>query len=114
MDTDDLNNYRPWVPVGVYAYCNYDSTKNRTLRNGRVNDSIYVAGSYQLDNGIEIVADIQYWEEEADNVYFPYFVQQSYDAPIIVNDAGDVLNSVVDPRIFDSYGYAYGFLQVFP
>ena len=113
MDTDDLNNYRPWVPVGVYAYCNYDSTKNRTLRNGRVDDSIYIAGSYQLDNGIEITADIQYWEEEADNVYFPYFVQQSYDAAVIVNDAGDVLNGVVDQGVFDSYGYAYGFLQRF-
>ena len=113
MDTDDLNNYRPWVPVGIYAYCNYDSTKNRTLRNGRVDDSLYIAGSYQLDNGIEITADIQYWEEEADNVYFPYFVQQSYDAPIIVNDAGDILNGVVDQGVFDSYGYAYGFLQRF-
>ncbi|MEL1233173.1 MAG: TonB-dependent receptor, partial [Candidatus Neomarinimicrobiota bacterium] len=113
MITDDLNNYRPYVPVGVYAYCNYDSTKNRTLRNGRVDDSLYLAGSYQLDNGIEITADMQYWEEKADNVYYPYFVQQSYDAAVIVNDAGDVLNSVVDPRVFDSFGYGYGFLQRF-
>lgn len=113
MDTDDLNNYRPWVPTGVYRYCNYDSTKNRTLRNGRIDDSVYLAGSYQLDNGIEITADIQYWQEEADNVYFPYFVQQSYDAVVITNDAGDLLNGVVDQSLFVPYGTAYGFLQRF-
>ena len=113
MDTDDLNNYRPYVPVGVYRYCNYDSTKNRTLRNGRIDDSVYLAGSYQLDNGIEITADIQYWQEEADNVYFPYFVQQSYDAVVITNDAGDLLNGVVDQSLFAPYGTAYGFLQRF-
>ena len=113
MDTDDLNNYRPYVPVGVYRYCNYDSTKNRTLRNGRIDDSVYLAGSYQLDNGIEITADIQYWQEEADNVYYPYFVQQSYDAVVITNDAGDLLNGVVDQSLFAPYGTAYGFLQRF-
>ena len=113
MDTDDLNNYRPYVPVGVYRYCNYDSTKNRTLRNGRIDDSVYLAGSYQLDNGIEITADIQYWQEEADNVYYPYFVQQSYDAVVITNDAGDLLNGVVDQSLFVPYGTAYGFLQRF-
>ena len=109
--TDDLSNYRPGFPVGLVAYCSLDDTKFTTIRNGRENDSIYLAGSYQLDNGIELTADIQYWEEEASNVYRQYFVQQSYDAVVVVNDDGDVLNNLINPGLYDSFGYVYGFVQ---
>jgi len=112
METDDLSNYRNF-PSGFYVYCNYDATKNRTIRNGRTNHSLYLAGSYQFENGIELTGDLHYFEEEADNVYYPYFVQQQYAATQITNNNGDDLNSLVNPAILAPYGFAPIFLQRF-
>ena len=61
-----------------WNYCNLDSGKYRTIRSGSDNGSVYLAGAYTFDNGVEINADIHYWETEANNVYYPYFVQQNY------------------------------------
>ena len=67
------------------AYCNLDAVKYRTVRNGSDRGSAYLAGSYTLENGIQLNADVHYWESEAENVYFPYFVQQAYDSPVKPN-----------------------------
>ena len=44
-----------------------------------------------FDNGLELTGDIHYWQTEADNVYYPYFVQQNYDAGYIINNDGEIL-----------------------
>ena len=74
-----------------FKYCNIDNSKYRTVRNGFDNGSIYVAGTTTLENGIEINADVHYWETEANNVYYPYFVQQSYYAPAVIGNDGVVI-----------------------
>ena len=95
--------------------------RDRTIRNGNENGSVYLGGSYQFDNGMEFTADVHYWETEADNVYYPYFVQQAYDAGYIINNAGEILGAFgtdytggkINPLVWDSFGYAYGFGQRF-
>ena len=123
MFEDNMANYG-WAAFGRTernAYCNLDAIKYRTIRNGNENGSIYLGGTYNFDNGMEFTADLHYWETEADNVYYPYFVQQSYDAGYIINDSGEILGAFgedytggsIHPNVWDSYGYAYGFGQRF-
>ena len=123
MFEDNMANYG-WAAFGRTernAYCNLDAIKYRTIRSGRDDGSVYLAGTYNFDNGMEFSADLHYWESEADNVYYPYFVQQSYDAGYIINNAGEILGAFgedytggsIDPNVWDSYGYAYGFGQRF-
>ena len=95
MFDDNMANYG-WAAFGRTernAYCNLDAVKYRTIRNGNENGSVYLGGTYQFDNGMELTADVHYWETEADNVYYPYFVQQSYDAGYIINNAGEILGA---------------------
>jgi len=101
-----------------FHYCNLSSGKYRTIRNGSDQGSVYFAGTYTLDNGIELSADVHYWETEADNVYYPYFVQQSYYSSVAVADDGTLLydgsgnkyttdpNRYMDPTMF-AYGGVY-------
>ena len=93
--TDPAGNTWPALNRSAYGdnfnYCNLAAGKYRTIRNGADQGSIYFAGSYTLDNGIQLNADIHYWETEADNVYYPYFVQQSYYADVAVADDGTLL-----------------------
>ena len=101
-----------------FKYCNIDNSKYRTVRNGYDNGSIYLAGTTTLENGIEINADVHYWETEANNVYYPYFVQQSYYAPAVIGNDGVVIadgagnpgpgigNRSVHPAMF-RFGGAY-------
>jgi iron complex outermembrane receptor protein len=123
MFEDNMANYG-WAAFGRTernAYCNLDAVKYRTVRNGSDRGSAYLAGSYTLENGIQLNADVHYWESEAENVYFPYFVQQAYDAPYIINNNGEILGAFgtdytggsIDPGVWDSYGFAYGFGQRF-
>jgi hypothetical protein len=123
MFDDNMANYG-WAAFGRTernAYCNLDAVKYRTIRNGNENGSVYLGGTYQFDNGMEFTADVHYWETEADNVYYPYFVQQAYDAGYIINNAGEILGAFgtdytggsINPLVWDSYGYAYGFGQRF-
>ena len=112
-----------WPALGYsydteWNYCNLDTGKYRTLRSGSDNGSLYLGGSYTLDNGIELTADLHYWETEANNVYYPYFVQQNYYADVVVGDDGELLydgsgnkytsdeNRYVHPAAF-RYGGAY-------
>ena len=116
MFDDNMANYG-WAVYGRTernAYCNLDAIKYRTIRNGNEAGSVYLGGSYQFDNGMEFTADVHYWETEADNVYYPYFVQQNYDAGYIINNDGEILGAFgenyvdgISPLIWDSYGYAY-------
>ena len=92
--TDPSGN--TWPALGYsydtnWNYCNLDSGKYRTIRSGSDNGSVYLAGAYTFDNGVEINADIHYWETEANNVYYPYFVQQSYYSGVVVGDDGELL-----------------------
>ena len=116
MFDDHMANYG-WAAYGRTernAYCNLDAIKYRTIRNGNEAGSVYLGGSYQFDNGMEFTADVHYWETEADNVYYPYFVQQNYDAGYIINNDGEILGAFgenyvdgISPLIWDQYGYAY-------
>ena len=116
MFDDNMANYG-WAAFGRTernAYCNLDAIKYRTIRNGNEAGSVYLGGSYQFDNGMEFTADVHYWETEADNVYYPYFVQQNYDAGYIINNDGEILGAFgenyvdgISPLIWDQYGYAY-------
>ena len=79
MFDDHMANYG-WAAFGRTernAYCNLDAVKYRTIRNGNEQGSVYLGGTYNFDNGIELTGDIHYWQTEADNVYYPYFVQQN-------------------------------------
>ena len=63
-----------------FNYCNLDNGKWSTIRNGSDNASIYVVGTYNFDNGVQITADVHYWETEVDSVSRPKFVIQNYYA----------------------------------
>jgi hypothetical protein len=116
MFDDHMANYG-WAAFGRTernAYCNLDAIKYRTIRNGNEQGSVYLGGTYNFENGLELTADIHYWETEADNVYYPYFVQQNYDAGYIINNDGEILGAFgenyvdgISPLVWDSYGYAY-------
>ena len=116
MFDDHMANYG-WAAFGRTernAYCNLDAIKYRTIRNGNEQGSVYLGGTYNFDNGIELTGDIHYWQTEADNVYYPYFVQQNYDAGYIINNDGEILGAFgenyvdgISPLVWDSYGYAY-------
>ena len=50
-----------WPALGYsydteWNYCNLDTGKYRTLRSGSDNGSLYLGGSYTLDNGIELTS----------------------------------------------------------
>ena len=76
------------------AYCNLDIViwKYRTIRNG--SEQWFCISCWNISLLITVLrinADVHYWETEADNVYYPYFVQQSYDAGYIINNDGELL-----------------------
>jgi len=71
-----------------------DASAWTTVRNGYDNNSAYLAGSYTLDNGIQLNADVHYWDTELKNDYYPYFVQVQYDGvAAFTNDGGIIAYS---------------------
>ena len=109
MRTDSMYNYgwstadytdpytgKTWPARGTsygqnFNYCNIDDGKYSTIRNGSENASLYVAGTYNFDNGIELTADIHYWQTEVDSVSRPYFVIQNYYSGVAVDNEGNLL-----------------------
>ena len=110
LETDAMGNYgwgatdyvdqhgKTWDALGRAAYdmdskyCNLDASAYTTVRNGYDNGSVYLAGTYNFDNGIELNADVHYWQTELDNVYYPYFVQQSYYSGVVVGNDGQLIS----------------------
>lgn len=85
-----------WGPLGRsydqdWKYCNMDASAWTTVRNGYDNNSAYLAGTYTLENGIQLNADVHYWDTELKNDYYPYFVQASYYASAVVGNDGVII-----------------------
>jgi outer membrane receptor protein involved in Fe transport len=85
-----------WGPLGRsygadWKYCNLDASAWTTVRNGYDNNSAYFAGTYTLENGIQLNADVHYWDTELKNDYYPYFVQTSYDGRAAFTDDGGII-----------------------
>mgnify|MGYP001596656534 FL=1 len=86
-----------WGPLGRsydqdWKYCNLDASAWTTVRNGYDNSSAYLAGTYTLDNGIQLNADIHYWDTELKNDYYPYFVQASYYSSYVIGNDGQIIS----------------------
>jgi len=86
-----------WGPLGRsygedWKYCNLDASAWTTVRNGYDNSSAYLAGTYTLDNGIQLNADIHYWDTELKNDYYPYFVQASYYSSAVIGNDGQIIS----------------------
>jgi hypothetical protein len=79
------------VSVQTFKYCNLDASAWTTVRNGYDNNSAYFAGTYTLENGIQLNADVHYWDTELKNDYYPYFVQASYDGRAAFTDDGGII-----------------------
>ncbi|MBL6903774.1 MAG: TonB-dependent receptor [SAR86 cluster bacterium] len=75
----------------TFKYCNLDASAWTTVRNGYDNNSAYFAGTYTLENGIQLNADVHYWDTELKNDYYPYFVQASYDGRAAFTDDGGII-----------------------
>lgn len=112
-----------WGPLGRsygedWKYCNLDASAWTTVRNGYDNSSAYLAGTYTLDNGIQLNADIHYWDTELKNDYYPYFVQASYYSSAVIGNDGQIISDgygnpgpgaagrTLHPAMF-AYGGAY-------
>ena len=108
LETDAMGNYGwgqtvytdpqgdTWGPLGRsygadWKYCNLDASAWTTVRNGYDNNSAYLAGSYTLENGIQLNADVHYWDTELKNDYYPYFVQAAYDGRAAFTDDGGII-----------------------
>ncbi|MDB2503920.1 TonB-dependent receptor [Gammaproteobacteria bacterium] len=108
LETDAMGNYGwgqtvytdpqgdTWGPLGRsygadWKYCNLDASAWTTVRNGYDNNSAYLAGSYTLENGIQLNADVHYWDTELKNDYYPYFVQAQYDGRYALTDDGGII-----------------------
>ena len=84
--------WRPQNRFGpTFKYCNLDASAWTTVRNGYDNNSAYFAGTYTLENGIQLNADVHYWDTELKNDYYPYFVQASYDGRAAFTDDGGII-----------------------
>jgi outer membrane cobalamin receptor len=84
--------WRPQNRFGpTFKYCNLDASAWTTVRNGYDNNSAYFAGTYTLENGIQLNADVHYWDTELKNDYYPYFVQTSYDGRAAFTDDGGII-----------------------
>ncbi|MDA9920927.1 TonB-dependent receptor [Gammaproteobacteria bacterium] len=84
--------WRPQNRFGpTFKYCNLDAAAWTTVRNGYDNNSAYFAGTYTLENGIQLNADVHYWDTELKNDYYPYFVQASYDGRAAFTDDGGII-----------------------
>ena len=86
-----------WGPLGRsydqdWKYCNLDASAWTTVRNGYDNSSAYLAGTYTLDNGIQLNADIHYWDTELKNDYYPYFVQANYYSSYVIGNDGQIIS----------------------
>jgi len=89
-----------WGPLGRsygadWKYCNLDASAWTTVRNGYDNNSAYFAGTYTLENGIQLNADVHYWDTELKNDYYPYFVQHSHtmEEQLCTDDGGIIAYS---------------------
>ncbi len=135
MRTDSMQNYgwgasdytdpitgKTWDALGRstygdnFNYCNLDNGKWSTIRNGSDNASVYVAGTYNFDNGVQITADVHYWETEVDSVSRPKFVIQNYyatggvvleDGTLAADGAGNVFYTGTD-RTFSPAMFRFG------
>ena len=86
-----------WGPLGRsydadWKYCNLDASAWTTVRNGYDNNSAYFAGTYTLENGIQLNADVHYWDTELKNDYYPYFVQASYYSSYVIGNDGQIIS----------------------
>jgi len=113
------------VSAQPWKYCNLDASAWTTVRNGYDNNSAYFAGTYTLENGIQLNADVHYWDTELKNDYYPYFVQTSYDGRAAFTDDGGIIaysdgtqvqmrrEDLWHPAMFD-YGGICFWPKVFP
>jgi outer membrane receptor protein involved in Fe transport len=135
MRTDSMQNYgwgqndytdpttgKTWDALGRstygdnFNYCNIDDGKYSTIRNGSDNASVYLAGTYNFDNGVELTADIHYWDTEVDSVSRPKFVIQNFyatggvvgeDGTLLADGSGNIFYEGTD-RTFSPAMFAFG------